>query len=187
VSYFSAALGPKRLEFLRELTPRDAVIAVLENPNFPDTETQVRDLQAAARVMGQQLVILNASTEHDFDTVFASMVDKRVGGLLVGADPFLTASREQLVLLTTRYAIPTVFAWREFATVGGLMSYGTSLSEAYRQVGIYSGQILKGEKPADLPIQQSVKVELVVNLKAAKALGLTMPTAVLVRADEVIE
>jgi putative tryptophan/tyrosine transport system substrate-binding protein len=187
VSYLSAALEPKRLELLRELVPHAAVFAVLANPNFQDTEAQVRELEAAARVIGQQLVILNASTEADFDTAFASMVEKRIGALLVSADPFFTASRNQLVLLASRYAIPTMYAWREFTTAGGLISYGTSLSEAYRQIGLYTGQVLKGVKPAALPVQQSVKVELVINLMAAKTLGLDVPLSLLMRVDEVIE
>jgi putative ABC transport system substrate-binding protein len=187
VSYLSAELETKRLELLHELIPRQTVIAVLANPNFPDTKMQVREVQAAARVIRQELVVLNASTDHDIDAAFTTMMKERVGGILVGADPFLTASRDQLVLLTTRLGIPTMFPWREFTAAGGLMSYGTSLTEAYRIVGIYTGQILKGVKPIDLPVQRSVKVELVINLKAAKALGVTFPTSLLVRADEVIE
>jgi putative tryptophan/tyrosine transport system substrate-binding protein len=187
VILLAGALEPKRLELLREIISRDAVIAFLVNPNFSDAKTQLRDVQAAAGVMGQRLVVINASTEQDFDPAFQRMIDQRIGGLLVSADPFFTASRDQLMLRTTRYAIPTMFAWREFAAIGGLMSYGTSLSEAYRLVGIYTGQVLKGVKTTDLPVQQSVKVELVINLKAAKALGITFPTSLLVRADEVIE
>ena len=187
VTYFSVALEAKRLELLRELTPHIATFGVLANPNFADSAAQVRELEATARVMGKQLIVLNASTEADFAIVFASIIEKKVGALLVSPDPFFTANRKQLVLLTTRYAIPTMFAWREFVTVGGLISYGTSLSEAYRQIGLYTGQVLKGAKPADLPVQQSVKVELVINLLAAKALGLDVPLSLLMRVDEAIE
>jgi putative ABC transport system substrate-binding protein len=187
VSYFSAALEPKRLELLRELLPKGAAFGVLANPNFQDTETQLRELEAAASLIGQQLVILNASTEADFHTAFANMTEKRIGALLISPDPFFTAARQQLVLLATRYAIPTMYAWREFTTAGGLMSYGTSLIEAYRQVGLYTGQVLKGVKPADLPVQQSVKVELVINLRAAKTLGPDIPLSLLMRVDEAIE
>jgi putative ABC transport system substrate-binding protein len=187
VSYLNASLEPKRLEMLHELVPKATTVAVLVNPNFPDAESQVREVQAAARATGQEIVLLNASTEHDFDAAFATIIEQRISGLMVQADPFLTASREQLVLLTTRHAIPTIFAWREFAAAGGLMSYGTSLADAYRQVGIYAGRVLSGIKPGDLPVQQSVKVELVLNFKAAKALGITFPLTLLGRADEVIE
>jgi putative ABC transport system substrate-binding protein len=187
VSYLSAALEPKRLELLRELIPRAALFAVLANPDFPDTVIQLRELEAAARVIGQQLLVLNARTQADFEIAFGSVAEKRVGALLVSADPFFTASRNQIVLLTKRHAIPAMFPWREFTVAGGLMSYGTSLSEAYRQVGLYTGQVLKGVKPADLPVQQSVKVELVINLRAAKTLGLDVPLSLLMRVDEVIE
>jgi putative ABC transport system substrate-binding protein len=187
VSYFSVALEPKRLELLRELTPHIGIFGVLANPNFADTGAQVRELKAAARVIGKQLIVFNVSTEADFAPAFASIVEKKVGALLVSPDPFLTANRKQLVLLTTRYAIPTMFAWREFVAAGGLISYGTNLSEAYRQIGLYTGQVLKGAKPSDLPVQQSVKVELVINLLAAKTLGLDVPLSLLMRVDEAIE
>jgi putative ABC transport system substrate-binding protein len=187
VSYLSAELEPKRLQILHELIPHAGVIAVLTNPTLHDTAAVVKDLEAAAGVIGQELVVLKASSQADFDAAFANMTEKRIGALLVAADPFLTANRDQLVLLTTRHAMPTMFPWREYVGIGGLMSYGTSLTDAYRLVGLYTGQVLKGANPADLPIQQSVKVELVLNLKAAKVLRLTFPLSLLARADEVIE
>jgi putative tryptophan/tyrosine transport system substrate-binding protein len=187
VSFFPSALEPKRLELLREVTPNAGLIAMLVNPKSPDSETQVRDVQAAAHAIRQQIVVLNASSERDIETAFAALVQNRAGALLVGSDPFLTDRRDQLVALAARHAIPAIYQWREFAAAGGLMSYGTSLTDAYRHVGIYTGRILKGTKPADLPVQQSTKVELVINLKTAKALGLTFPLPLSGRADEVIE
>ena len=187
VSFFTSALEPKRLELLREVNPNAGLIAMLVNPKSPDSETQVRDVQAAAHAIRQQIVVLNASSERDIETAFAALVQNRAGALLVGSDPFLTDRRDQLVALAARHAIPAIYQWREFATAGGLMSYGTSLTDAYRHVGIYTGRILKGTKPADLPVQQSTKVELVINLKTAKALGLTFPLPLSGRADEVIE
>jgi putative ABC transport system substrate-binding protein len=187
VSFFTSALEPKRLELLREVNPNAGLIAMLVNLKSPDSETQVRDVQAAAHAIRQQIVVLNASSEHDIETAFAALVQNRAGALLVGSDPFLTDRRDQLVALAARHAIPAIYQWREFAAAGGLMSYGTSLTDAYRHVGIYTGRILKGTKPADLPVQQSTKVELVINLKTAKALGLTFPLPLSGRADEVIE
>ena len=187
VSFFTSALEPKRLELLREVNPNAGLIAMLVNPKSPDSETQVRDVQAAAHAIRQQIVVLNASSERDIETAFAALVQNRAGALLVGSDPFLTDRRDQLVALAARHAIPAIYQWREFAAAGGLMSYGTSLTDAYRHVGIYTGRILKGTKPADLPVQQSTKVELVINLKTAKALGLTFPLPLSGRADEVIE
>jgi putative tryptophan/tyrosine transport system substrate-binding protein len=187
VSFFTSALEPKRLELLREVNPNAGLIAMLVNPKSPDSETQVRDVQAAAHAIRQQIVVLNASSEHDIETAFAALVQNRAAALLVGSDPFLTDRRDQLVALAARHAIPAIYQWREFAAAGGLMSYGTSLTDAYRHVGIYTGRILKGTKPADLPVQQSTKVELVINLKTAKALGLTFPLPLSGRADEVIE
>jgi putative ABC transport system substrate-binding protein len=163
------------------------VIAMLVNPNFPDTDTQVKEVQMAARAMGLQIIAFSASNERDIDNAFAAFAQQRVGALLVQADPFLTARREQIVALAAFRAVPAMYQWREFPTIGGLMSYGTSLADAYRQVGIYAGKILKGAKPADLPVQQSVKVELILNLKTAKTLGLSFPLSLLGRADEVIE
>jgi len=187
VSFFTSALEPKRLELLREVNPNAGLIAMLVNPKSPDSETQVRDVQAAAHAIRQQIVVLNASSERDIETAFAALVQNRAAALLVGSDPFLTDRRDQLVALAARHAIPAIYQWREFAAAGGLMSYGTSLTDAYRHVGIYTGRILKGTKPADLPVQQSTKVELVINLKTAKALGLAFPLPLSGRADEVIE
>ena len=160
---------------------------LLVNPTNPNAGTLSRDLQAAARTLGLQLHVLHASTERDFDTVFATLVQLRAGGLVIGADPFFNSRSEQLAALALRHAVPAIYQYREFAAAGGLMSYGGSLTDAYRLVGVYTGRILKGEKPADLPVQQATKVELIINLKTAKALGLTFPIALLGRADEVIE
>jgi putative ABC transport system substrate-binding protein len=187
VSFFTFELEPKRLELVRELVPNAAVIAMLVNPKNFDSETQMKDVQAAARAIGQQIVFLNASSERDIDTAFATLFQQGAGALLVGSDPFLTNRRDQLVALAAHHAVPAIYQWREFAAAGGLMSYGTSLTDAYRQVGIYTGRILKGTKPGDLPVMQTTKVELVINMKTAKALGLTFPLSLLGRADEVIE
>ena len=187
VSFFTTTLEPKRLELLQEVSPNVAVIAMLLNPKSLDYENQVRDVQAAARSIGQQIVILNASSEHDIEIAFATLVQQRVGAILIGSDPFFTDQRNQLVALAARHGVPAIYQWREFTEAGGLMSYGTSLTDAYRSVGIYAGRILKGTKSADLPVQQSTKVELVINLKTARALGLTFPLPLSGRADEVIE
>jgi putative tryptophan/tyrosine transport system substrate-binding protein len=188
VSDLSAELGPKRLELLNELVPTTTTIALMVNPANPAiAETQSRELQAAARTLGLELRILHASTERDFDTVFATLAQLGAGALVIGLDGFFTNRMEQLAALTVRHAVPTVYANREFAAAGGLIRYGGSRTDAYRQVGVYIGRILKGEKPADLPVQQATKVELFINLKTAKALGLTMPSSLLARADEVIE
>ena len=179
VSFFTTTLEPKRLELLREVAPNVAVIAMLLNPNSLDYENQVRDVQAAARSIGQQIVVLNASSERDIEIAFATVAQQRVGAILIGSDPFFTDRRSQLVALAAHHGIAAIYQWREFAEAGGLMSYGTSLTDAYRSVGVYAGRILKGTKPADLPVQQSTKVELVINLKTAKALGLTFPLPLL--------
>ena len=180
-------LTPKRLELLSELVPQARVIALLVNPNNATAERIIGDVQAAARVRGLQLHILKAASENEIDAAFASLVQLHAGALVVGADPFLSSRREQLVALASRHAVPSIYAWREFADSGGLISYGASLTAAFRQVGTYTGKILKGAKPADLPVQQPTTFELVVNLKTAKALGLTVPQTILARADEVIE
>jgi putative ABC transport system substrate-binding protein len=187
VNMFTSALEPKRLGLLRELVPGAALIAVLVNPNSPNIETQLKDLQEAARAVGQQIHILHGSSERELDTAFATLTQLRAGALLIGSDPFFNSRRDELVALAARYAIPAIYEWREFAAAGGLMSYGTNLAEGYRQVGIYTGRILKGDKPADLPVMQSIKFEFVINLKTANALGLDVPSGLSARADEVIE
>jgi putative ABC transport system substrate-binding protein len=187
LNVFAEMLTPKRQELLHELVPTAPLVAMLVDPTAAQTRTELRDAQAAAAKIGQQVRIFNASSDREIDAAFATIVDQRIGGLIVQTDQFFTVRRDQLVLLTTRHAIPTIFGWREFAVAGGLMSYGTSLRAGYRQLAIYTGRILKGEKLADLPVQQATTFETVVNLKAAKALGVTIPTSILLRADEVIE
>ena len=187
VSILNVELGPKRLELLHELVPSASIVALLINPTHPAAETALKDLQAAARTLGLEFHVLHASTEHDFDTVFATLAQVRAGALVIGADAFFVSRSEQLAALTVRHAVPTIFAYREFTAAGGLMSYGGSLTEAYRLTGVYTGRILKGEKPADLPVQQATKFELFINLKTAKALGLTVPLIMQMTADEVIE
>ena len=186
-SIMNTELMPKRVELLSELVPQAKVIALLVNPNNPNTQGIVREVQEAARVKGLQLQILEAATESEIDTAFASLVQLHAGGLVVAADPVLFARREQLLALASRHAVPAIYDWREFVATGGLISYGSSLTAIWRQVGIYAGRILKGAKPADLPVQQPTTFELVVNLNTAKALGLTVPPSILARADEVIE
>jgi putative ABC transport system substrate-binding protein len=187
VTSLNVEIGPKLLELLHEVVPTATVIALLINPTNPNAETQSRDLHAAARSLGLQLHVLNASTERDFESVFATLVQLRAGGIVIGLDVFFASRSDHLAALTLSHAVPAIFQPREFAAAGGLMSYGGSLPDTYRQAGIYVGRILKGEKPADLPVQQATKVELVINLKTAKALGLTMSPSLLGRADEVIE
>ena len=184
---FAEVLTPKRQELLHELVPTAPLVAMLVNPKSPQTQSELRTVQVAADSLGQQVRIFSVSSDREIDAAFATIIDQRISGLLVQADQFFTSRRDQLVLLTTRHAIPTIFGWREYAIAGGLISYGTSLRAAYRQAAIYTGRILKGEKPADLPVQQATGFEMVVNLKAAKAIGVTVPTAILLRADEVIE
>jgi ABC-type uncharacterized transport system substrate-binding protein len=187
VNMFTSALEPKRLGLLRELVPSAALIAVLVNPNSPNFETQLKDLREAARAAGQQIQILHASSEGELDTAFVTLTQLQAGAALIGSDPFFNSRRDHIVALAARYAIPAIYEWREFAAAGGLMSYGTNLAEAYRQVGIYTGRILKGDKPADLPVMQSIKFDFVINLKTAKALGLDVPPGLSARADEIIE
>jgi putative tryptophan/tyrosine transport system substrate-binding protein len=187
VSLFANALAPKRLELLRELVPGANFIGVLVDANSTDANIQLREVQAAAHSADQQIYVLTIGTEREFDAAFASLVARQAGALLVAGSPFFTSRRDQLVALAARYAVPAIYEWREFAAAGGLMSYGTSLRDAYRQVGAYAGRILKGEKPADLPVVQPTKFEFVINLPTSKALGLDIPPTLLARADEVIE
>ena len=187
VTTLNVEVGPKRLELLHELVPTTTVIALLVNPTNPNAETLSRDLQTAARGRGLQLHVLHASTERDFDPVFAELVQLRASVLVIGTDAFFTTRSEQLAALTIRHALPAIYQSREFAAAGGLASYGGSLADSYRTAGVHTGRILKGEKPADLPVQQSTKVELILNLKTAKALGITVSLPLLGRADEVIE
>ena len=178
----------KRLQLLSELVPRVGVIALMVNPNNANhAERVIRDLQEAARTKGLQLHVLKAGSESEINSAFASLVQLHVDALVVAADPFLSSRREQLVALASRHAVPSSYAWREFAASGGLISYGPSLTYAFRLVGAYAGKVLKGAKPADLPVQQPTTFELVINLKTAEALGLTVPQSMLQRADEVIE
>jgi putative ABC transport system substrate-binding protein len=180
-------LEAKRLGLLRELVPKAALIGILLNPRGSRAEGQSNDLREAAGALGQQVRILHASSERELDTAFATVDQLRVAALLVGASPSFNAQRDRIVALAARRAIPVIYEQREFAVAGGLMSYGTSLTDATRQVGVYAGRVLKGEKPADLPVVQSTKFEFVINLKTAKALGLTIPQSLLLRADEVIQ
>jgi putative tryptophan/tyrosine transport system substrate-binding protein len=180
-------LEPKRLELLRELRPSATTIAVLVNRTYPEAERQVNDMQSAARSVGQEIVVLNASTIREIDAAFARLAEMRPDALLVATDPFFLTRAQQFVVLTARHAVPTLFSRREFAAAGGLMSYGSNADEYYRLAGGYAGRVLKGEKPSDLPIHLSTKFELVINLNMVRALGLTIPATLLARADEVIE
>jgi putative ABC transport system substrate-binding protein len=187
VHLFLSLLDPKKLGLLRELVPQASVIAVLLNPNAADIQARLADVHEAAHAARQQIHVLHASTERELDTAFATLSQVRAGALVVGADAFFNSRRDHVVALAARHAIPAIYEGREYAVAGGLASYGTSLADGYRQVGIYTGRILKGEKPADLPVMQSTRFELVINLKTANALGLTVPDKLLVAADEVIE
>jgi putative ABC transport system substrate-binding protein len=187
VSNLTVETGAKQMELLHELVRAATLIALLVNPANPVlADTLSRDLQTAARAMRQQILVVSASTESDVDAAFATLVEQKVGALVVGNDPFFNARPNQLVALAARHAVPAIYPYREFAAAGGLMSYGSNLADTYRLVGVYTGRILNGEKPANLPIQQT-KVEFVINLRTAKALGLTFPITLLGRADEVIE
>jgi len=185
--FMTSEMLPKRLELLSELVPQAGVIALLVNPNNSIPEPLMRDVRDAARAKGVQLQILQAGTETEIDAAFATLVELHIGALVLGPDPFLNRRREQLITLAERHAVPVIYDLRENAAAGGLISYGPSLTGTWRQVGIYVGRILKGAKPADLPVQQPTTFELVVNLKTAAALGLTVPPSILARADEVIE
>jgi len=180
-------LGAKRLELVRELVPAAEAIAVLVNPKNPNAALETRDVQDAARALGRETYVLNASIESDIDAAFTTVVGQRIGALLVMADPFFVTRRDQFVALAARHALPTIYPLREFVASGGLISYGTSIADVFRQTGEYVGQVLKGTKPADLPIMQPTRFELVINLKTAKTLGLTVPLTLQVAADEVIE
>jgi putative tryptophan/tyrosine transport system substrate-binding protein len=186
-SFLTAELTPKQLELLSELVPQARMIALLVNPNNSNAELTMRNVQEAAGAKGLRLHSLKAGTESEIDAAFVTLVQLHAGALVVGGDPFLSSRIEQLVALTLRHAVPAIYLLREFAAAGGLISYGPSVTAAFRQAGTYTGRILKGEKPADLPVQQPTKFELVLNLKTAKALGLTVPQSILARADEVIE
>jgi putative tryptophan/tyrosine transport system substrate-binding protein len=187
ISFLIHPLAAKRLELLRELVPSTRFIGFLINPANPTTEAQAAEVRAAARALGLELVIMNANSERDIDAAFASFVQQRVNAIILGGDQFFFNRRDQLVELAARNAVPIMYYLREFAVAGGLISYGASLTDGYRLAGVYAGRILKGEKPADLPVQQSTKFELVINLKTAKALGLTVPLIMQMTADEVIE
>jgi putative tryptophan/tyrosine transport system substrate-binding protein len=187
VSFWSAALEAKRLGLLHELLPQATTIAALVDPNFLTTTGQLEDLQNAARALGKQIHILRASTESELDNGFATLAQQRPDALIVAAAPFFTARRKELVALADRHRLAAIYSWREFPAAGGLMSYGASFTDAFRQVGVYTGRILNGEKPADLPVLQPTKYELIINTTTAKALGLNVPDRLLALADEVIE
>jgi putative tryptophan/tyrosine transport system substrate-binding protein len=187
VSVLISALGPKRLELLDELLPTVTTIVILVNPDNPNILADAPETQAAADALKRHLVVLKARTESDLEAAFMTMVQQKAGGLIVMPDPFFIARRGQLVALAARHAMPTIYPIRDFAEVGGLMSYGSNLLEGYRLTGVYAGKILDGAKPADLPIQQSARFEFLINLKTAKTLGLAIPPSLLARADEVIE
>jgi putative tryptophan/tyrosine transport system substrate-binding protein len=187
VTWRSTELIAKGLELIVELAPASAPIAAIVNPGNPNSEVQSRDLHSAGRALGRKVRVLNAGTERDIDSAFATLAHEGAGALLVGPDGFFYNRRDQIVALASRYVVPTLYSWPEYVRAGGLMSYGSSVSDANRLVGVYAGQILKGVKPADLPVVQSTKVELVINMKTVKALGLTLPPTLLARADEVIE
>jgi ABC-type uncharacterized transport system substrate-binding protein len=187
VSMLISVLGAKRLELLRELVPGATTIGMLVNPNGPDAELQLQDAQTAGRALGRQIDVLNATNEREIEAAFATLAERRVGALAIAADSFITSRADQLVALAARYALPTIYPIGEIAVRGGLMSYGPNLVDLYRQAGIYTGSILKGAKPADLPVLQPTKFEFVINLKTAKSLGVDFPPKLLVIADEVIE
>jgi putative ABC transport system substrate-binding protein len=187
VSWFGADLVPKQLSLLHELVPNAAVIALLVDLNVLNAASYVSEVQSAARALGLQLVVLNARTPGDIDIAFASLVRERAGALVVGAGAFLVSWRNQIIALAARHAIPAIYGFREYSADGGLISYGNDIPDAFRRAGVYTGRILKGDKPADLPVEQATKFELIINLKTAKALGLAVPSSMQLLADEVIE
>ena len=188
VTQTNMEIAPKRLELLHELVPTASVMALLVNPTDPAlAESATKELQEAASILGLKLHVMQASTDRDFDAVFAKLIQLRAGGLVIGGGPFLISRSEQLAALAARHAVPTIFQYREFAVAGGLLSYGSDITDSYRLAGVYTGRILKGDKPADLPVQQATKVEMIINLKTAKALGINVPNTLIGRADEVIE
>ena len=187
VAILTNTLVPKQLELLHEVAPTSMLVAWLVNPKNPIAETDTQNVRSAARILGQQVIVLDASNDSELEAAFEALAQQHAGSVLVQSDPFLNGRPDKIAALATRYAVPVLHQWPEFPAAGGLMSYGTSITDAHRQLGIYAGKILHGAKPADLPVQQSVKVQLVVNLKTAKALGITIPLSLLGRADEVIE
>jgi putative ABC transport system substrate-binding protein len=187
IANLAGELAPKQLQLLRELIPSAAVFGVLADPAFPPTQSTISYLQAAARTLGGRLVVVNARTESDLEPAFATFSQQHVGAVLIADSAFLGPRAEQLAALAARHVLPAIFPWREFALAGGLMSYGSSVGYLLHQAGIYAGRILKSEKPADLPVQQATKLELVINLKTARALGLTIPETLLATADEVVQ
>jgi putative tryptophan/tyrosine transport system substrate-binding protein len=187
VAILTNTLAPKQLELLHEVVPTSTLVAFLVNPKNPITESDTRDVRSAANTTRQQILVLDASNDSDLDDAFTALVQQHAEALLVQSDPFFNSRPDKIVALAARHAIPAIYQWRDFPAAGGLMSYGTILADAYRQVGIYAGKILKGAKPTDLPVQQSVKVQLIINLKTAKALGITVPLPLSGRADELIE
>jgi putative tryptophan/tyrosine transport system substrate-binding protein len=187
VNIYLSDLGAKRLELLRQLVPNAAVIGMLLNPNFPGAESQSKDVKEAARMLGQQVHVVNANSEGDFNRAFGTFIELKADALLISTDAFFLSRREQLVALAMRHKIPAIYIGREFVSAGGLMSYGADIADAYRQAGVYTGRILKGAKPADLPVLQPTKFELIINTTTAKALGLSIPDKLIALADEVIE
>ena len=187
VHFFAGVLGAKRLELLRELVPGAKTVAMLVYPNTRNTEAERKDVQAAAQALGQQLIVVDAASDRDIDTAFATFVQRGAGALIAGSSPFMTLHNKQVIALAARHRLPTVYTLREFAEAGGLMSYGAGIADAYHQLGVYTGRILKGERPGDLPVMRSTKFEFVINLKTARALGLSVPPTLLATADEVLE
>jgi putative tryptophan/tyrosine transport system substrate-binding protein len=187
MSLFTGVLAAKQLELLRELVPNAVAVAALVNPDNPNTQSHLHEMQEAARVLGLKLHVVNARSERDFDPAFATIVQQRIGALVVGVDALFNSRRDQLVALAARRAVPTIYQFREFPVGGGLISYGANVADGYRQLGVYTGRILKGDKVGDLPVVQPTKFDFVINRKTAKVLGLDVPTSLLARADEVIE